>query len=97
MQQHRCNTYKECRDTDTCIIGIVHEHKSLLDHLNLYCPYKGVYIKCCEYVAADPTVPITNLESALDAAIVEELERSTQPFTDCAMRIRNRLLELIST
>ena len=97
MQQHRCNTYQECRDADTCIIGIVHEHKSLLDHLLLYCPYEGVYITCCEYVTADPTAPITNLESALDTAIVEELERSTHPFADCAKRIRDRLLELIST
>jgi len=97
MQQYRCNTHKECRDADTCIIGLPHEHKHVLDHMHMYCPYKGIYIGCNHHVTADPTMPITNLESALDTAIIEELERSTHPFADCAKRIRNRLLELIST
>ena len=97
MQQYRCNTFKKCRDADTCIIGIPHEHKSVLGHLHLYCPFVGIYIECNEHTTPDPTVPITNLESALDTAIIEELERSTHPFADCAKRIRDRLLELIST
>ena len=41
--------------------------------------------------------PITSLESNMDAAIIEELIKGFHPYAVVAERIRNRMLELIST
>ena len=47
--------------------------------------------------------PVTNLESNMDAAIIEELNKGFHPYPGesvipvVAKRIRNRMLELIST
>lgn len=96
VAQVRCNTAASCDDAKTCPEGTVHEPKYVCDSRR-YCAYKGMFISCMEYEAADPTAPIINLEEHLEAVVQEEIERGLYPTADFIKRVVKRLLEEIST
>lgn len=87
--QYRCDAYQEC-DLDSCHFYPPHE----CSHVPFECEWLEREIRC-KPVDADGA--ITSLESTIDSIITEELKRGTHPFGDCAKRIRDRVLELIST